>query len=343
MEIATRRREQEVWQACDDLWAVHGEVRDITGDAIRERLMNLGKSKGSPNEIYKYRKTWIKSRRLDSFGNNDLGSTEDDPITRAVKLVHEKLKSEANDRIAHLEEELANKLKQKEEELNKTKNALDQVMTEYNGLKKELGLLKQERKSFEEQLLAEIDIRKASEHELIMQKTLNAQIEKAHGLLVNEIKIFHEEQLKQLNIFANEKEKKAKDAFDKLIEEKKQLGHEYSEKLNELKVTIHNKDILLKQLEKEIIDYDNKIEELTSLLNTKENHLDLLTKENVKIQSTLCEHKTEIRLIKKAEQDKNLELKNLLIDLKKSQIMVARMRVCIAREKPVKYGYNEAQ
>ncbi len=26
MEVAFRRREQEVWQACDDLWALHGDL-----------------------------------------------------------------------------------------------------------------------------------------------------------------------------------------------------------------------------------------------------------------------------------------------------------------------------
>ena len=64
MEMAIRRREQEVWQACDDLWALFGDFGSLTGDAIRDRLVALGKSRGSPNEIYRYRKTWELSRKV---------------------------------------------------------------------------------------------------------------------------------------------------------------------------------------------------------------------------------------------------------------------------------------
>ena len=88
MEIATRRREQEVWQACDDLWALHGEMFALTGDAIRDRLVHLGKNRGSPNELYRYRKTWIVSRRVNTKAEIS-DESELDPISRAVKLVHE--------------------------------------------------------------------------------------------------------------------------------------------------------------------------------------------------------------------------------------------------------------
>ena len=102
MELALRRREQEVWQACDDLWALHGDLKQLTGDAIRDRLLGLGKSRGSPNEIYKYRKSWSLSRRIDN--NSATEPFEDnDPISRAVRMVHEKLLDEAEEKVETLQ------------------------------------------------------------------------------------------------------------------------------------------------------------------------------------------------------------------------------------------------
>ena len=58
------RREMEIWSACDGLWAQSGILSAITGDAIREEVLRLGYKKGSPNEIYRYRKTWIDARQV---------------------------------------------------------------------------------------------------------------------------------------------------------------------------------------------------------------------------------------------------------------------------------------
>src|SRR5258708_7374209 len=102
MELPTRRREQEVWQACDDLWAIHGHNKTLTGDAIRDRLLALGLSKGSPNEIYKYRKTWEQSRGVFLGSPQVAQLTDDDPISRAVRVVHEKIQSEASSRLDNL-------------------------------------------------------------------------------------------------------------------------------------------------------------------------------------------------------------------------------------------------
>ena len=58
------RRENEVWQACDDLWAVNNSTEALKGDRIRDQLVQLGYKKGSPNEIYKYRSSWKESRGI---------------------------------------------------------------------------------------------------------------------------------------------------------------------------------------------------------------------------------------------------------------------------------------
>jgi len=52
------RREREIWEACDLLRLELPEMKDITGDRIMQKLLDLNYKKGCPNEIYKYRKTW---------------------------------------------------------------------------------------------------------------------------------------------------------------------------------------------------------------------------------------------------------------------------------------------
>lgn len=99
MEQARTRREAEVWQVCDDLWAQKGEWGALTGDAIRDKLVQLGYKRGSPNEIYKYRHTWKLSRHIVTVPEGGL-QTETaaaaDPISRAVAMVKEELRLEAN-------------------------------------------------------------------------------------------------------------------------------------------------------------------------------------------------------------------------------------------------------
>src|ERR1700688_326604 len=128
MDVPMRRREQEVWQACDDLWAIHGHFKTLTGDAIRDRLLSLGLSKGSPNEIYKYRKTWEQSRGVSLSAPQVAHLGDDDPISRAVRVVHEKIQSEANDRLDNLKAEHETLLLKKDQALEQGRADLAKVI-----------------------------------------------------------------------------------------------------------------------------------------------------------------------------------------------------------------------
>ncbi len=223
MEIATRRREQEVWQACDDLWALHGGLNELTGDAIRDRLLHLGKSRGSPNELYKYRKTWIKSRGVAS-NPAAVADNEFDPISRAVKLVHEQLKTEASEELLHLERDFLEKIGHKNEELAKAQRALDAVMIEFHEAQSEISKKTASLSAMEEQLAAEIEVRRAAEREVQSSKALGEQERRAHETLLKEIKEIHKEELLKHQSREAERLQHQDVLIERLMEEKNSLA-----------------------------------------------------------------------------------------------------------------------
>lgn len=275
MESSLRRREQEVWHACDDLWALYGDMKLLTGDAIRERLVSLGKSRGSPNEIYKYRKTWGQSRGLSLDASMPASSAESDPISRAVKMVHEKLQLEASEQIDRLRAEYEKTLAQKDEQIAHEKQALERVMTEFAELQRELEQRLQKTRALKEELAAEIEVRKAVERELHVTRSLREQEKRAGEELLKEIKICHEQEILATRQRDEEHARILQAELAKALEEKKKLGFEYSETLTELKAVIYNKDVQREHLEKKLTE---RTEELHAL----------------KIEHDACNHKIEM-------------------------------------------------
>jgi chromosome segregation ATPase len=107
MQSAMTRREREVWEACDDQWSQNMPFKKMTGDIIRDHLASLGYNKGSFTEIYKYRKTWEKSRNI-SLQNHSEQTPPlvplTDPINRAVQHVREEIQAEAQVEIDNIRE-----------------------------------------------------------------------------------------------------------------------------------------------------------------------------------------------------------------------------------------------
>jgi hypothetical protein len=97
MKVPKTRRENEIWIVCDELVAEGIQGIKVTGDAIRERLLELGFSKGSPNKIYKYRKNWREGRGIEEedfiLDVKDPGALND-PLTRAVEAVRAEIRFE---------------------------------------------------------------------------------------------------------------------------------------------------------------------------------------------------------------------------------------------------------
>lgn len=326
MEIATRRREQEVWQACDDLWALHGELGDLTGDAIRERLIHLGKSRGSPNEIYKYKKTWLSSRGVSQNAQALKNDGDCDPITRAVKLVHEQLKTETNDQIALLKSEFDEAILKKNEELAKAKQALDAVMEEFNAIKSQLAEQVSRTRVLEEERLCEIEIRKISERELLTEKALREKERTGHALLVEEIKKIHAQELS----LREEKEQahlsQAHARIEKLIHEKQQEGFIYSEKLNELKTIIYNQDLVKNDFEKRLLHAEEQRAKIALDLDAKIKQHESLKEESIKLLKNIAAKDAAILHMTQEKITITTERKKLSHALKKANVTIARLR-----------------
>jgi len=124
--LPTTRREKEIWQACEALLADRKTLAQITGDAIRDTLLSLGYKKGSPNEIYRYRKTWQTEAGLlsPSSGEAELCSALPDPIQRAASQLREEIFLEAQQEQAQLKEAFAIERTQYEQALEQVKAEL---------------------------------------------------------------------------------------------------------------------------------------------------------------------------------------------------------------------------
>ena len=136
------RREQEVWQACDDLIAKDLTVKEVTGEAIAVRLRELHYKVGSTTQRYQYRDTWMAARGLSREEQGRGVSDISDPIARAATLFKEgierELRLEYEKKYQHLQAELAEKenlLQQKVAQLQNLKNELNESIQAHDLLK----------------------------------------------------------------------------------------------------------------------------------------------------------------------------------------------------------------
>jgi len=318
MEVAFRRREQEVWQACDDLWALHGDVKHLTGDAIRDCLVSLGKSRGSPNEIYKYRKSWSLSRRI---GNNlATEQVEDtDPISRAVRMVHEKLLAEAEEKMDAQRKDFEIKLCEKQQELEIKQRDLSQVINELGHTNTEYNKTQSELKEHKQLLEAEIEVRKALERELAYSKS-------EHQKVTHELKAAHQSMLEQItHIYLNE-EKNRQAQIERLETEKKQLGFEFSEKITEVKTNTYAQALTIKNLQADFAQQEIIVAEKTQFIKSQENKLKIMLEEFMAIKNTNHVLTAKIELLEATQVAIRREYRNMNITNKKNEITIARLR-----------------
>jgi hypothetical protein len=327
MEMATRRREQEVWQVLDDLWAMHGDAKNLTGEAIRERLVFLGKSRGSPNEIYKYKKTWVKSRGVVTESNYAQEPMVSDPISRAVHLVHEKLQEETLEQIKELKDQYEQQAAQKDEQIDIIKQSLNKVVLEFGELECDLKRVQHEKLEVQEQLFAEVELRKAGERELALIKTRYEQELKAHEVLIREIKVIHEQHLASLTAEKQHDKQLAEQQIEALIDDKKQLGHQFSEQLNELKMELYNKDIVTKNLSNKVAEFSSQVEGLLARIQSQQQILDALQQEKINMVMALKEEAFRLTMMREEQQLTAVAMKGLNVALKKAEITVARLRI----------------
>ncbi len=333
MEIAGRRREQEVWQACDDLWALSGDMGAITGDAIRERLLALGKSRGSPNEIYKYRKSWSLSRGVVKEAQA-APSMESDPISRAVRLVHEKLQSEAQEQIEALHQQFSEALEEKEKVLTKEKENLADLVHEYGVLQQDFSQLKGRFKNLEEQHLAEIEIRKVTEKELAIEKARFKELENAHSKHLREVQDHYQQSQIQLKDAYLHLEKTLRADILRIELENKTLGHEFSEKLNLIKLEHYQSEIQKRELEKNIAALKDELLLAEQKIIAQDTQLRTLIEECRKWQNEVMQREMALSMNNEHYRLLKRELREAQRAMGKRDTKIARLRMMIFAEGP---------
>ncbi len=131
MKTPKTRREHEIWRACDELVANGIPGNKVTGDAIREHLLVLGFSKGSPNEIYKYRKNWREGRGIEDedFSQPDKGSVAlTDPLMRAVEAVRTEIRAEKQVEIDNVKKDTKEQINMIQESLQESGRQLQNAL-----------------------------------------------------------------------------------------------------------------------------------------------------------------------------------------------------------------------
>jgi chromosome segregation ATPase len=321
METALRRREQEVWQACDDLWALCGDSKQLTGDAIRERLVLLGKSRGSPNEIYKYRKSWSESRRIDAYNHQHLDTNNQDldPISRAVKLVHEKLLSETDQKIQELVAQHDAEILSKNQELENKNADLTSIINQLGQANLEIEKTQREIKNLTEYLNAETEIRKAQEREVAHAKA-------NHALIMQELSTAHQNMCESLQKNYTYLAQEQKEYIKILEQEKKLLGAEFSEKLTEIKIINYNLELQIKNLRDNLEIGEKELQEKSLIITSYDNKYKFIQQEQKNFETQLHALTTVQKLLKE-------ELRVVRISNKQQDITIAKLRATLhARE-----------
>lgn len=323
MEIASRRREQEVWQACDDLWAQNGNLSALTGESIRSQLVNLGKSRGSPNEIYRYRKSWAQSRGIEGQARSEELS---DPISRAVRMVHDQLKTESDTKITEIKEEFQQALQEKDRIIERLNENNKQLVHEYGLLQTRLNEEKRLLSDLEKQVLAEREVRSALEHELSLVKRSFSEAKEANSLLLAELKHAHESELTRNHDSFLAREKTLKEDLEKSLNTQKEQGFMFSEQLTNERMERYNIQAALTNAQENIKHLDMKLADLNArLLSEKERasktmaEAQRLSKERDLLEASLSHEQSVAR-------NALLKLKNIERELLKKNILIARFR-----------------
>jgi hypothetical protein len=274
MDAPRTRRENEVWQACDDLWALHANLEALKGDLIRDQLVSLGYKKGSPNEIYKYRSTWKESRGISEKSLAESVQVAD-PISRAVSLVYEQMQQEAAQKITSIQNESTSQL----EALSQQNQEL--ILTCESNLQKYEALA-------EEKAGLELSIE-------VLRESLEAQQQENSALKIRQ---------EGLELLLSELKATYLAQIDKLEKQLKQQGYLSSEEINQVKLEARAERDLritaeanLKKLEKQI---------LTNSAKAQKHQEQVLKKEFQKLTSLVKKFqvKSKIAPSKKEKKEK---------------------------------------
>lgn len=203
MRAPVTRREKEIWEACETLYKEQATVSKITGDAIRETLLTLGYKKGSPNEAYRYRKTWLETRGLNTgekgitLENNDPAVTLPDPLNLAVQRLREGIFAEAEQKIEQMQAIQAEENASWEA---KHQHLLDEKTHLQHAYEAALSKIEAQEKAYQEQGLL-LDKTKAALQDVLLEKeALAGSLSQLSQQLASLESVFQETQIEKAQL-----------------------------------------------------------------------------------------------------------------------------------------------
>ena len=246
------RREREVWGACDALYTLHGEFEKLTGDNLRDQLLSMGHKKGSPNEVYRYRKSWTLARGILAEKDGESAQKTDDPITRAVGLVHEQLKAESQNELERIRKNYEDTI----ESLTLRRDELEELAA---GQAEELGALKLESRGQKSEIRdLNRKLGELSEENIVLEtkvKELGLHLKQNQDYfkgLKHTIAAAHTHELEELRKAHKSQAEEAKKTIQALKAELKTLGTNAMDESNALKSDIKAASAKLDQANKKL-------------------------------------------------------------------------------------------
>lgn len=331
---AKTRREQEVWQACDDLWAQGVPFQKISLEAISAHLLELGYKKGSPNQIYQYKETWKKNRNIPDNRMNSqmLGMPLTDTISRAVALVREELQAEAQQKIREIQEEADQQILTSKEQYEIVKSQLQEIIKRSE--QKETALQQAEQANKELQFLwqEEQKAHKAAAAQAeANEKFLQQYREDSKGQLT-QLEKSYQNRIQELNQQLNQLTKNYKEEMNTLKTDMETQRHQWIIENDKLKT--NNQKLEKECIKAQSIEENLRFvqEELKQKLNQQAKSLSDLTANYKQLENKLnhCEKIIAIKEseIKNAEvrlQEKQKEIQTLQQQLLQSQDKIGRL------------------
>jgi len=298
MKIPKTRREREIWQVCDQLVTEGALGHKVTGDAIRERLLEEGYSKGSPNEIYKYRKSWREARGVldEDFSQNESQQLVlNDPLSRAVEAVRNEIRLEAEREIQQIKDDTIEQINKVQKALSEREQELKATLDKNQELSSENFELKSTNSTLQNELQDKKQQNLSLEQQLkFLEETRRMQEQQASQLL-SELKVNHTQTLdnNNNNLLATEaRYQKELHEYKELLETQR---HKHIVELDNLKVDKTNLDIKLGQTEDKFARINKSFQEAQFIIRNLEAELENLKCE-MKNQQT-ANKEQEIKLV----------------------------------------------
>jgi DNA repair exonuclease SbcCD ATPase subunit len=290
------RREREVWDACNEVWHelnLQGEsIVEMTGELLRNKLVELGYKRGNQSQLYDFRNSWLMANNLDEWVEPpDQKDLLTERVTQIVSYVMKELTSESDKKILEIEE--------------KTKVQVETIQASYQQLEQQL-LVAQEKNAELSKKIDGLCDQLAREQEASKNLALDLMKEhtKREGMegQMKETEIHHQNSLK-------ESEKRHDQKVQSLNQQIEKLNHLHDKELDELKNQNENyRHKALMEIEQLKSDRQKLDHELSDVIKNQ----NILKSENQQYTKKIVRLETELDLVKKDYQElskSNLESK----------------------------------